>query len=525
MSDDMNQAVAAALAPMQTTLAQLFALAQQLPPAADVAAAHDGSAASAVVNAAAASAQIAQWRLHGDVADTAINGIATDSRKVQAGDLFIALRGDNFDAHDFLDQVSHASALVVSRVPDNCSLPYILVPDTRLALGQLGRAWRAQFDLPLIGVTGSNGKTTVKEMIAAILATNFGAAQRLATRGNLNNDIGVPLTLLSLRAGQRAGVVELGMNHPGEIAYLASLAQPTVALINNAQREHLEFMQDVATVAQENGSVISSLGAGGTAVFPADEEFTPVWRNLARQNGCKVLTFGVGAAAGAAAAAADAADVSCDYRATDFGNQLRVSLKMGASVRMFPLKLALAGVHNVRNALAAIACTVALGIDILVIARALEAFEPVGGRLQRKTAFNGAVLIDDTYNANPDSVRAAIAVLAQTPAPRMLVLGDMGEVGDQGPQFHQEVGQFALQQGIDQVFCLGALTSHTVAAFGPRAQHFGQLADLLQALEQHISPQATVLVKGSRFMKMERVVLHLQKPQLPSPDPQLQGIH
>ena len=517
----MSGAAAAPGAPMNTTLAQLFALFGRLP------------------------APTAAWQLHGDAP---VNGIATDSRNVQPGDLFIALRGEHFDAHDFLDQVQGtASALILSRVPENCRLPYILVPDTRLALGQLGRAWRAQFDgssLPLIGVTGSNGKTTVKEMIAAILATQFGAEQRLATRGNLNNDIGVPLTLLTMRPFQRAGVVELGMNHPGEIAYLASLTAPQVALINNAQREHLEFMQDVATVAQENGSVIASLDATGTAVFPADEEHTALWRSLARATGCKVLTFGIGAATvgaatvgaatvGAASAGpegdGDAADVSCDYRATEFGNQLRVSVKTGPSVRMFPLKLAVPGVHNVRNALAAIACTVALGIDILVIARALEAFEPVGGRLQRKTAFNGAILIDDTYNANPDSVRAAIAVLAQSASPRILVLGDMGEVGTQGPEFHQEVGQFALQQGIDQVFCLGALTIHTQAAFGPGAQHFAQLADLLQALTNSLSPRstvATVLVKGSRFMKMERIVQHLvQTGSNTAMASQLQGIH
>lgn len=531
----MSGATAAPIAPMHTTLAQLFALAGQLAPPlapghADPAGnegrtAGESGAMTAVPTPAMAHAQIAAWQLHGDAP---VNGIATDSRNVQAGDLFIALRGENFDAHDFLDQVqTTASALILSRVPENCRLPYILVPDTRLALGQLGRAWRAQFDsnsLPLIGVTGSNGKTTVKEMIAAILATQFGTEQRLATRGNLNNDIGVPLTLLTMRATQRAGVVELGMNHPGEIAYLASLAAPQVALINNAQREHLEFMQDVATVAKENGSVLASLGAAGTAVFPADEEHTALWRSLARASGCKVLTFGLGAGPDG-----NTADVSCDYRVTEFGNQLRVALRNGSSVRMFPLKLAVAGVHNVRNALAAIACTVALGIDILVIARALEAFEPVGGRLQRKIAFNGAILIDDTYNANPDSVRAAIAVLAQSASPRILVLGDMGEVGTQGPEFHQEVGQFALQQGIDQVFCLGALTTHTQAAFGPGAQHFAQLADLLQALTNSLSQQstvATVLVKGSRFMKMERVVQHLvQTGGSPAMASQLQGIH
>jgi UDP-N-acetylmuramoyl-tripeptide--D-alanyl-D-alanine ligase len=510
-------------AAMQVTLAQLFAIARG-----------EGWSLHAGVNSAAESGNdSANHDASASATQTMIDGIATDSRKVQAGDLFIALRGDNFDAHDFLDQVAAtAGALLVSRLPQDgpaASLPCILVPDTKLALGRLGHAWRMQFALPLIGVTGSNGKTTVKEMIAAILAANFGEEQRLATRGNLNNDFGVPLTLLNLRATHTAGVVELGMNHPGEIAYLADLTRPLVALINNAQREHLEFMQDVASVARENGSVIHSLDQSGTAVFPSDEAFTPLWRELAQARGCKAMTFGLGEA--------EQADVSCDWQATEFGSRLQVRLRGNGVVRCFDVTLAVAGLHNVRNALAAIACTSALGIDDEVIARGLEAFQAVGGRLQRKNAFNGAMLIDDTYNANPDSVRAAIAVLAQSPSPRLLVLGDMGEVGDQGPQFHQEVGQFALQMGIDQVFCLGALTAHTVAAFGQGARHFAHLNDLQQALNTALAPpagpQATILVKGSRFMKMERVVQYLMQAPVPpslqqspqAPDSPLQGMN
>lgn len=478
-----------------------------------------------------------QWRVFGcdgcesyneaDGGNVEITGISTDSRKVKAGDLFIALVGERFDAHDFLPQVQAvAAAVLVQRSPANPALPHLLVPDTRIALGLLARAWRAQFELPVIAVTGSNGKTTVKEMLSIILATAFGPEQRLATQGNLNNDIGVPLTLLGLRTTHRAAVVELGMNHPGEIASLAAMTQPTVALINNAQREHLEFMQDVAAVAQENGSVLgsfNSLNGAGVAVFPADDEFTPLWRDLAREAGARVLTFGLNHMD---STDADAVDVRCEYYPTEFGSDMRVTVKIDERVRMFPMKLAAAGTHNVRNALAATACAVAIGIDILVIARALESFAPVGGRLQLKTAANGAKLIDDTYNANPDSVRAAIAVLAQRPGVRILVLGDMGEVGNQGAQFHAEIGQFAKQQGIDQVFCLGTLSLHTQQAFGPQAQHFESLPELLAALDECIDPKATVLVKGSRFMKMERVVQHLL-PRLAgaSADLPLQEVH
>lgn len=438
--------------------------------------------------------------------DLTITGIATDSRKVQPGDLFIALRGENFDAHDFLPQVAQqgAVAVVAQKVPEQWSLPTLLVDDTLQALGQLAGYWRAQFDLPLIAVTGSNGKTTVKEMLAAILATVYGEDQRLATRGNFNNAIGLPLTLLRLQPQHRAAVIEMGMNHPGEIAWLANLAKPGVALVNNAQREHLEFMQNVAAVAQENGNVIASLPENGVAVFPADDEFTPLWHQMARQAKARTLTFGL----------SDVADISGDYRVSESGSanggasgsDLRVTIRSAQSVRMLPVRLQVAGEHNVRNALAAIACSVALGLDILAVARALEAFRPVGGRLQTKTAANGAKLIDDTYNANPDSVRAAILVLAQAPTPRILVLGDMGEVGDQGAQFHAEAGLLARQQGIETVLCLGALSQHTQQAFGSGARHFTELADLLAALEQAMHPRATVLVKGSRFMRMERVV-------------------
>jgi UDP-N-acetylmuramoyl-tripeptide--D-alanyl-D-alanine ligase len=426
--------------------------------------------------------------------DAYFQGVSTDSRQLVPGSLFVALRGERFDAHDFLGQLvdKPLAAVVVERLPEHYPLPAIVVPDTLAALGRIGLFWRRRFAIPVIGVTGSNGKTTVKEMIAAILAAAFGAEERLATQGNLNNEIGVPLTVTRLTDVHKAAVVELGMNHPGEIGRLAAIAEPTVALVNNAQREHQEFMHTVEAVARENGAVLQALPADGVAVFPGDDEYTELWRELAA--GRKVMTFGL----------TDACDVRATYTTNGFGSELAVD----AGVQRFTINLAAAGVHNVRNALAAIACTLAAGIPVDAIVRGLEAFAPVSGRLQRKQAANGATVIDDTYNANPDSVRAAIDVLAGYPSPRILVLGDMGEVGTQGPEFHQEIGAYAASRGIDTVLATGDLARH-MAASG--AQHYEQFDELLAALDQQLGSKsdATVLVKGSRFMKMERVVQHL----------------
>ena len=428
--------------------------------------------------------------------DASFEGVSTDSRQAAPGALFVALRGETFDAHDFLDQVAArgVAAVVVERLPAGFPLPAIVVPDTLAALGRIGNAWRSQFRIPVIGVTGSNGKTTVKEMIAAILAAAFGPDARLATQGNLNNEIGVPLTVMRLGAGHRAAVVELGMNHPGEIARLAAIAAPTVALVNNAQREHQEFMHTVEAVARENGAVLAALPEQGVAVFPGDDEYTQLWRGLAGNRA--VLTFGL----------SEDCDVSATYTPNSFGNDLTVTLSPS-----FAIRLAAAGTHNVRNALAACACALAAGIPVEAIVRGLESFAPVNGRLQRKQAANGAVVIDDTYNANPDSVRAAIDVLAEAAQPRILVLGDMGEVGTQGPEFHEEIGAYAAARGIGTVLATGDLTRHMT---GSGAQHYEQFDDLLAALDKQLGSKsdATVLVKGSRFMKMERVVQHLVTP-------------
>jgi UDP-N-acetylmuramoyl-tripeptide--D-alanyl-D-alanine ligase len=472
--------------------------------------------------------------------DASFEGVSTDSRSVAAGALFVALRGETFDAHAFLDQVAakNVAAVVVDKLPENFPLPALVVPDTLVALGRIGNAWRSQFAIPVIGVTGSNGKTTVKEMIAAILAASVGEDARLATQGNLNNEIGVPLTVMRLSAAHRAAVVELGMNHPGEIARLAAIAAPTVALVNNAQREHQEFMHTVEAVARENGAVLAALADDGVAVFPGDDEYTDLWRGLAGDRA--VLTFGL----------SDACDVRATYTPNSFGADLQVTVagtsfprkresmlsgqksdeaqdrdlsmdsrlrgndevEAGTTATQFTIKLSAAGEHNVRNALAACACALAAGIPQDAIVRGLEAFAPVSGRLQRKQAANGATVIDDSYNANPDSVRAAIDVLAQSAAPRILVLGDMGEVGTQGPEFHEEIGAYAASRGIETVLVTGALARHMT---GAGAQHFEQFDDLLAALDKQLGSKsdATVLVKGSRFMKMERVVQHLVQSQ------------
>ena len=419
--------------------------------------------------------------------------VHSDTRSLQPGDLFVALRGEHFDAHDFLGTARGAGAVaaLAQHGLAAAGLPGLQVADPLAALQQLAAAWRRRFTLPLIAVTGSNGKTTVTQMIAAMLRAAHGDAA-FATQGNLNNHIGLPLTLLRLRAAHRCGVVELGMNHPGEIALLAGLAAPTVALVNNAQREHQEFMATVEAAARENGAVIAALGDGGVAVFPADDAYTPLWRELAGARAQR--TFALHGAADVGAAA--------QWQGEQWLLQLRTPQ---GSV---PTTLRLAGEHNLKNALAAAACALAAGVPLDAVARGLQAFEPVNGRSRLLRVQRGAqalTLIDDSYNANPDSVRAAIDVLAALAAPRWLLLGDMGEVGDQGPQFHAEVGAYARERGIDLLWTAGGACAHAAAAFGAAARRFATVEALLAALPE-APPAASALVKGSRFMRMERAV-------------------
>ncbi|MEP6875668.1 MAG: UDP-N-acetylmuramoyl-tripeptide--D-alanyl-D-alanine ligase [Burkholderiales bacterium] len=439
---------------------------------------------------------------------TEIGRVHSDTRSLQPGDLFVALRGERFDAHDFLAQAtaSGAVAALAEHGLAAAGLAGLQVADTQTALTALAQHWRHRFHLPLIAVTGSNGKTTVTQMIAAILQAWL-AEGAFATTGNLNNHIGVPLTLLRLRQDDvtwhRAGVVELGMNHPGEIAELALITAPTVALVNNAQREHQEFMASVEAVAFENGAVISALGPTGVAVFPADEEHAPIWHKLAGNR--PTLTF----------ALMGPADMTCHAEWTTDHWAVLLQTPAGAVT----LELQVAGWHNVKNALAASACALAAGCPLDAIRRGLEAFAPVKGRSQVKRlaraghAHGDATLIDDTYNANPDSVRAAIEVLASLPGPRWLVLGDMGEVGDQGPAFHREVGAFAAARGVDALWTLGSASTHAAAAFSG-ARHFDTMEALIEALPQAPAFNA-VVVKGSRFMKMEQVVAAMTRSEAP----------
>ena len=440
-----------------------------------------------------------------------IGRVHSDTRSLQAGDLFVALRGETFDAHSFLPQAAELSktsgavTALAERGIAEAGLSGLLVRDAKAALGQLATAWRKQLDLPVIAVTGSNGKTTVTQMIAAILRAWVGAASALATEGNYNNEIGVPLTVLRLRQDtstwHRTAVVELGMNHPGEIAPLATIAQPTVALVNNAQREHQEFMQTVEAAARENGAVIEALGPTGVAVFPAEDASAPIWHALAGSR--PHLSF----------ALQGEADVRGTASWVDAGHW---ALELHTPVGDAPVVLAVAGLHNVRNALAAAACALAAGAPLAAIVRGLEAFEPVKGRSQLKSFVNKngqrVTLIDDSYNANPDSVRAAIDVLAGLPGDSWLLLGDMGEVGDQGPAFHAEVGAYAAERGLQTLWTAGSAAADAAIAyglgFGKSAHSFNTVSDLIAALPT--APVAhNILVKGSRFMKMEQIVAAL----------------
>jgi UDP-N-acetylmuramoyl-tripeptide--D-alanyl-D-alanine ligase len=435
--------------------------------------------------------------------------VSTDSRTLSRDALFVALRGERFDGHRFLDAARErgAAAAMVDEeskaTAEAAQLPLLVVADTRMALGRLAGRWRARFDIPLIAVTGSNGKTTVKEMIAAILRAHFGEAGALATEGNLNNDVGVPLTLLRLRGSHGAAVIELGMNHPGETASLAAIASPTVALVNNAQREHQEFMKGVAEVAREHAAVFDSLRPGGIAVINADDEFAGYWR--ARLGGKHVRDFGIDRPA----------QVSARHASAEFGSRIELRAPEGN----VEIDLHASGRHNVANACAAAASAIAAGASLDAVARGLAAFRPVGGRMQRLAARSGARLIDDSYNANPDSVRAAIDVLAAETGTKFLLLGDMGEVGERGIEFHREVGRYARERGIDWLYATGELSRAAVDAFGKGARHFTTIEALVAAAKEQVTSNTSALVKGSRFMRMERVVQAL------AGDTQKAGMH
>lgn len=430
------------------------------------------------------------------------HAVSTDTREDLTDKLFIALRGERFDAHDYLEQAAAqgaVAALVDLRegLQAPASLPLVRVADTRLALGALAKHWRAKFTLPLIGVTGSNGKTTVKEMCAAILRAWLGEDAVLATQGNLNNDIGLPKMLLRLSAQHRAAVIEMGMNHPGEITYLARLAKPTVAIVTNAQRAHLEGMGGLQAVAAEKGEIYRALGPTGFAIINADDEHAAWW--YANHGSAKAISFGL----------AHAADVSAQCQAEGLGH--RVSLRAPQGEVEFVLQVP--GLHNVRNALGAAAATLAAGAPLAAVACGLDEFSGAKGRLQRKVTESGATLLDDTYNANPDSVQAGIDVLAATPGRKYLVLGDMGEIGEMSAQYHDEIGGYAKSAGVDRLFALGEHSVLAARNFGAGGAHFTSVEALVEAIRPELGADVVVLVKGSRFMRMERVVEALCLPQ------------
>ncbi len=430
--------------------------------------------------------------------DLTFSSVSTDSRTLEAGQLFIALRGDSFDGHAFVASVMErgaAAAVVDAQAAPglkDLGLPLIVVADTRLALGQLAANWRARFSIPIIAVTGSNGKTTSKEMIASILRAAFNNQPEsvLASLGNLNNDIGLPLTLLKLNAGHHAAVIEMGMNHPGEIAYLAEIARPSVAIVTNAQRAHLAGMGSLEAIAREKGCVFMGLGESGVAVINADDQWADLWQAQSADHQALYFSF------------KRAADVTGVCLIHSLENHLTIS----AQGQQIEVMLTAPGMHNARNALGAATAALAAGISLDAVREGLNNFPGIKGRLQQRSGLNGATLLDDSYNANPDSVRAGIDVLAATVGKKILVLGDMGEIGEMTGQFHDEVGGYAKSQGVDLLFGFGESSALSVHNFGTGGQHFKKIDALIGALKTTLTGQTTVLVKGSRFMRMERVV-------------------
>lgn len=436
-------------------------------------------------------AQVAEWlqaplyQVSLEAAEQlSLERLERDSRAVRAGDLFLVLKGERFDAHEFVPQVAGKASAALVAHPVDVPIPQVVVPDVGLALGQLAKCWRQQFTKPVIGLTGSNGKTTLKEMLTAILSQQ---GQTLATIGNLNNELGVPLTLLRLRAEDQFAVIEMGANHFGEIDYLTHLALPNVAILNNAGAAHLEGFGDLAGVARAKGEIFAGLAADGVAVINADDTYADYWRDLNKQR--RLLSFGF-------AATADLrGELSLD-------NQLVIH----HSADSITVGLRLLGKHNQLNALAAAAGARALGIPLSVIKQGLESLQPVKGRLNPKQGQHGGLVIDDTYNANPSSTAAAIAVLAEQQGRKILILGDMAELGTTGEQLHFEMGQLAKAANIDEIYTLGRLSTAASQAFGEGAYAFQDLAELLAALTPHLTPDTQILVKGSRSARMERVV-------------------
>ena len=430
-------------------------------------------------------------------ADAMFTSVGADSRNIRHSQLFVALKGENFDGHSFANQaIAHGAAGVLVADGTLSVEPALLVQDTYKALGELAAYWRSKFTMPLAAITGSNGKTTVKEMLASILrAAAHNPDQVLATEGNLNNHIGLPLTLLKLRAQHRYAVAEMGMNHTGEISYLSKIGKPNVALINNAGSAHVGELGSFEAIAKAKGEIFDGLAADGIAVINADDNFAPLWKTLAARH--KTITFGL----------KNKADVSATYyQLQASASLLDIATPQGA----IKVHLPTPGLHNVLNALAATAAAQAMGAPLAAIATGLENYTGVKGRLQPLAGLNGALVIDDSYNANPMSMKAAIDVLMAKPGKKILVLGDMGELGENAAELHAEIGAYAQAAGVDALLTLGNLSESMTKVFDAekdtRAKHYLSVSALTADLIKQMQPDTTVLVKGSRFMAMERVV-------------------
>lgn len=430
--------------------------------------------------------------------DCQFERVSTDTRNLQAGDLFVALRGENFDAHDFLAEAARkqACALVVEQVDSGIALPQLQVADTTVALGQLGRANRDNFTGPVIAITGSGGKTTVKTMLASILG-KCGAVY--ATRGNLNNHIGLPLSLLEISADTDYAVLELGASAAGEIAYLAALAKPHVGLVNNALRAHVAGFGSVEGVAKAKGEMFEGLADEGVAILNLDDPAVELWRNQIGARKC--IGFSV----------KDHADAVLRADKISESASGAVSFVLHTPAGESHIQLSQLGRHNVANAVAAAACAYALGISLDDIKAGLEVSRPVAGRMEVKSGIKGATIIDDSYNANPDSVRAALDALSKQPGEKTLVLGDMGELGPEAANLHRELGELAKDSGLDCLVTVGELTKNSHQAFGSAGRHFENYEDAVAFIETFIGANSVVLVKGSRSARMERVVAALTR--------------
>jgi UDP-N-acetylmuramoyl-tripeptide--D-alanyl-D-alanine ligase len=436
--------------------------------------------------------------------DAGFAAVSTDSRALAAGDLFVALRGPNFDGHDFIAAAAARGAVgVVVERRVEATVPQIVVDDTLRALQRAAESWRAQFHIPVVAVAGSNGKTTTKELIAGVLAAQ---GPCLATRGTLNNHIGVPLTLLGLEARHTSAVIEIGANHPGEVAALVPLVRPTIGLVTNAGAEHLEGFGDLDGVARAEGELFAGLETGATSLINADDSYAGLWGEMSRAE--RQLTFGFAARADFRAVGA--------FRRGGPGELLQ-EFELVTPVGRATVRLGLAGRHNVVNALGAAAAAFAAGTSLADIARGLEQMRAVKGRLQPHAGLNGARLIDDSYNANPSSLSAGLDVLAGFGGERWLVLGDMNELGGQSRDAHVSAGREARERGVTRLFAVGSMTPESVGAFGPGGEWFADAAQLSSHVRTLLAPGITVLVKGSRSNKLERVVEALRAADSPTP--------